>query len=165
MNKRSKTALKIIVSIINVACMVITLFSPCSTTAFSVIPIIITSSFWLFDVENTLVRDMLIFVGTTVAGFCIFIGETCRIPSFCDTNGTKISNCGETIIAFKRETIYLGNGNYDFEYYYFMIIIIATVILISLSDIVSEYLYLKKKDRSTNRNINLITKNIIKKHL
>lgn len=120
---------KLVLSGINIACLIITLLYPNSGTPFSIIPIIVTASSWIFMTnrsdELTQKKTGLLVFATFLGAFCMTIGLTATIE--------PLEGYSSNYIVYIRDSVAILGG-ISFSYWT-MAVIFTSVIVLMVADV------------------------------
>lgn len=142
-----KTYIKIVMAGVNVVCLLITLLYPNSATPISLLPVIVTTTSWVFLSQKTTLskivdkrrREYLIF-STVLAVICVVIGITCRINQ---------SSCGaEYSISFALETALIGG--FSFDYVWFAGSAFLAILFLLVAEVVASHRSQLRRDAENN---------------
>ena len=128
--------LKLVLFGINIACLLVSLLYPNAATPYSLIPIVVVSSTWIFtsDSEQTTKRFPLA-VSIAYIVICILVGTTSTICTIPDQN-TYIIKVNPSVAFF---------ANAEYSYLSFFLISVFSIVFLGVCEIISSYKFDKAK--------------------
>ena len=116
---------KIVMIGINFACLFQNLQNPSQVTPFSVLPVIVTSTSWVFIDKNSKILTTVLLIGSTIIGImCFLIGINMKINS--ETLVMEMIDSGKPVLV---------NFNFDYKwfayssFFYYFVLTIADIIV------------------------------------